>query len=244
MNITASRAWSDVQGQTTFSDAPKDQDRGAFQQALRVMEKNLWNGLESASPAGKKPVTTGAARPNPARGQAHAIPGTASSMVSPPGANAPSVMPAGRERVLTASEGQPAPARAIVANGPVQREAAGAEGEYLAPYAQVARALTAGSDASRSPSGSANPPPQSAGSSTPAKPADTANAIPYRLNVSVDAGAVSIVMRIDGASSREIETLKQKALAEARRHGTHNVRLVINGIAQTSNLLPGTPYGY
>jgi hypothetical protein len=104
---------------------------------------------------------------------------------------------------------------------------------------------TAGREATRLPSDLTMPPaPQDARLDTPVKPPGAVGAVPYRLNVTVDAGTVSIVVRINGAASEDLDTLKQKALAEARRHGMHEVRLVINGIAQTSNPLPGAPYGY
>ncbi|WP_429409515.1 hypothetical protein [Paraburkholderia sp. GAS82] len=62
--------------------------------------------------------------------------------------------------------------------------------------------------------------------------------------MSVEAGCIAIAARIDHASAVDVDTLKQKAFAEARRHGAREVRLVINGIEQTPIYFPGTPYGH
>jgi hypothetical protein len=245
MNIVTSSTWPDSPVQPTASRPSPDRESGAFQQTLRVMEKDMWPGAESGNTTGYRSPSTTAPRQGPARDHVHVTFDTANNTRASTNAFDPCSKPPAGKLALLVVEDSSSPASSDTASRSPRQGPPARILECLAPYTHLVRAPVVEQCETRAPSTEAVAPAPARGSvNALTVPSNTDGAAPYRLNVIVEAGRVSIALRVDGMTPDDLDTLKQKALEQARRHGARDVRLVMNGVEQLPTLLPGSTHGH
>lgn len=252
MNITTSQLWPNPSAQTPSVRISKEHDSGAFQMTLRSMEKDMWTGEESGVSDERRPPIQ-PSRSGPTQNHARAVPLTARA-VSMTATNTSSEFvnaPAGRIPVFTANGYSSSPATSLDTDKSLRQVSKSAMSEVQTGFSEVT------DDPILDPHSAPEPAAPMQGTQrvvtrtfahTPAgavlasSSADGAAA--YRLNVVIEGSGISIALRIRGATSDDLAQLKEKALAEARRYGGRDVRLVVNGIDQITTSLRGASNGY
>ncbi|MDR6411316.1 hypothetical protein [Paraburkholderia terricola] len=241
MKIALPNAWAGPSGPRAGARAAPEGKPAAFQQVLRVMEKEMWPGAEPGQ-------MTGDRLPEPsARHAANSGNAQAASAARPDvGAGAAAL---GRNRTPPASSPS---FTACVADSPAFALSAQPLRASTYAFSTTQTPAPVTPDAPRIPAPLAGPhsPPTTldlpASRAPVVRPVERFPALtsasgtpPYRVTVMTGASGVSIALRVNNASADELESLKQNALAEAR-----GVRLVVNGIDQTPTPSRGTSHGY
>jgi hypothetical protein len=245
MNIVTSRASSELPADSTGPRQSAARESGAFDQTLRAMEKTLWAGAESGGANRNRSYPTESLRQSFPRNRANATLDAAGNTHASTSAIVQCIKLStdGLSRFVV-DDSLPSGSPDIVGKS-AQQDPRGGISEQPVTYPHVVGASLpeqCGTHAS-SPATTLSAPGRSlAGAATASS--NSAGTVPYRSNVVIDAGRVSITLRVDGATPDQLEMLKQKALQQARRHGARDVRLVLNGVDQTSTLLPGPTHAY
>lgn len=250
MNITLLNAWAHQQ--TPMGGPPSQADRGvdgkpaAFQQIMRVMEKDMWPGSQPGRMTGDRLPQQSTHRAAPRGNLQMKTDQSAVARASAPNQrhsaapcmstrSSAAFVEAARERPGTA---QPArrstPVRAAAATPPIAMSPARPPSTWSSEPCSTIPALTASPVATRG----------FRCLEQVAKTPDTNDTTPYLITVMSGTNGISIALRVSNASADQLESLRHCALAEARSRGARDVRLVVNGIDHTPTSSQGTSHGH
>jgi hypothetical protein len=251
MNITTSQFWPNPSAQASKPRMSTEHDSGAFQRTLRSMENDMWAGAESEIPNGSRPSVEQSRR-SPVQTHARVIlQGAPDALMTASSTSSEFVgTTADRTYIFTANGYSLRPATSLSARKSLTQASERNWPDVQAGFPEVVREPILDPRVAPEPAAPTRGTQRIVARAlayTPAAAPASSNAdgaTPYQLSVSVEGSGVSIALRLSRATSDDLAQLKQKALAEARRHGGRNVRLVVNGIDQITTSLRGASNGY
>lgn len=253
MNVDSSSMRRDPFASNNDARNAPDTSRPAFEQVLRVMEKNMWPGAKAGRMTGDQ--LPGQTRPGASTsfGGLSAFDADAETT-----ARNDSVANAGKSNAIAASSSSvrcrelrsPATMAAqrsanVLAQPDIESHVI--EFKALSQLATVQNRTALPED--RSMPQLLSPALQTAITPSPISPAampmnrESASA-PYRLTIMNGAAGVSIALRVSAAHADDVETLTQNALDELDSHGARGVRLIVNGVEYIPTSSRGIPHGY